>query len=81
MKLKLRILSTVVLFSTVTLFGQVEQGFTVGVGTHIVSSGGVTIDYSGGGWTNDGTITSTDGTLGFSGPVAYSGLARPILKI
>jgi hypothetical protein len=81
MKLKLRILSTaVVLFSTVTLFGQVEQGFTVGVGTHIVSSGGVTIDYSGGGWTNDGTITSTDGTLGFSGPVAYSGTGTTNIK-
>ena len=49
------------------------QNFTISNGASIITSGAVTIDYSGGTLTNDGTITNTDGTLSFSGPVTFSG--------
>jgi hypothetical protein len=50
-----------------------SQNFTISSGTSIVTSGAVTIDYSGGTLTNDGTLTNTDGTLSFSGPVTVEG--------
>jgi hypothetical protein len=96
MKQKLRMIAmAVVLSSTASTFGQsftegsdaqsatadgLTAGFTVAAGTHIVSSGGVTIDYSGGDWINNGTISSTEGTLGFSGPVAYAGSGTTNIK-
>ena len=50
-----------------------SQNFTIGSGTRIVTSGAVTINYGGGNLTNDGTLTNTDGTLSFSGPVTVEG--------
>jgi hypothetical protein len=38
-----------------------------------------TIDYSGGDWINNGTISSTEGTL-ISGPVAYAGSGTTNIK-
>ena len=49
------------------------QNFTISNGASIITSGAVTIDYSGGTLTNDGTITNTDGTLSFSGSVTVAG--------
>jgi hypothetical protein len=49
------------------------QNFTISNGASIVTNGAVTIDYSGGTLTNSGTITNTDGTLSFSGPVTVAG--------
>jgi hypothetical protein len=49
------------------------QNFTISNGASIITSGAVTIDYSGGALTNDGTITNTEGTLSFSGPVTVAG--------
>ena len=49
------------------------QNFTISSGTSIVTSGAVTINYGGGTLTNNGTITNTEGTLSFSGPVTVSG--------
>jgi hypothetical protein len=70
MKQKLLIITTVVVFlSTVSMLG---QSFTVAEGTYIVMTGGVTMDYSGGDFTNNGTINDTEGTLEFSGPVNYA---------
>ena len=62
-----------------------SQAFNVDSGASIVTTGAVTIDYGGGTLTNNGTITNTDGTLRFSGPVtvagtnALTGLATPTL--
>jgi hypothetical protein len=53
--------------------GSFAQKFTVSSGASIVTTGAVTIDYSGGTLTNNGTITNTDGTLSFSGPVTVAG--------
>jgi len=70
MKQKLLIITTVVVFlSTVSMLG---QSFTVAEGTYLVMSGEVTLDYSGGDFTNNGTINDTEGTLEFSGPVNYA---------
>ncbi|MFT4576697.1 MAG: hypothetical protein ACI9SI_001629 [Polaribacter sp.] len=70
MKQKLLIITTVVVFlSTVSMLG---QSFTVAEGTYLVMSGEVTVDYSGGDFTNNGTINDTEGTLEFSGPVNYA---------
>jgi hypothetical protein len=70
MNQKLLIITTVVVFlSTVSLVG---QSFTVADGTYLIMSGGVSVDYSGGDFTNNGTINDTEGTLGFSGPVNYA---------
>jgi hypothetical protein len=69
MKQKLLIITTIVVFlSTVSVLG---QSFTVAEGTYVVMSGEVTVDYSGGDFTNNGTINDTGGTLEFSGPVNY----------
>jgi hypothetical protein len=50
-----------------------SQAFNVDSGASIVTTGAVTIDYGGGTLTNNGTITNTDGTLRFSGPVTVAG--------
>ena len=49
------------------------QNFTINTGTSIVTSGAVTINYGGGTLTNNGTITNTEGSLSFSGPVTFAG--------
>jgi hypothetical protein len=70
MKQKLLIITTVVVFlSTVSMLG---QSFTVAEGTYVIMSDKVTVDYSGGDFTNNGTINDTEGTLEFSGPVNYA---------
>ncbi len=51
-----------------------SQSFNISSGASIVASGDVTIDYGGGTLTNNGTITSIDGTLSFSGPVTVEGV-------
>ena len=50
-----------------------SQAFNVSSGASIVTNGAVTIDYGSGTLTNNGTITNTDGTLSFSGPVTVAG--------
>jgi hypothetical protein len=70
MKKKLLIIRVLVVFlSTISIVG---QSFTVAEGTYVVMSAGVTLDYSGGDFTNNGTINDTEGTLEFSGPVNYA---------
>lgn len=49
------------------------QNFIINNGTSIVTVGTIIIDYGGGTLTNNGTITNTDGTLRFSGPVNFDG--------
>ena len=51
----------------------VQNTFRVASGTQLITSGAVTIDYKGGTFTNNGTITNTNGTLGFSAPVTFAG--------
>jgi hypothetical protein len=49
------------------------QNFNINNGASIITSGAVTIDYSGGTLTNNGILNNTDGTLRFSGPVTVAG--------
>ena len=70
MKKKSLIIRVLVVFlSTISIVG---QSFLVAEGTYLVMNGGVTVDYSGGDFTNNGTINDTEGTLEFSGPVNYA---------
>jgi hypothetical protein len=57
-----------------------SQNFTISIGTSIVTTGAVTIDYGGGTLTNNGTITNSDGTLIFSGPVTFAGSGTTTTK-
>jgi hypothetical protein len=50
-----------------------QNTLNVSAGTQLITSGAVTIDYKGGTFTNNGTITNTNGTLGFSAPVTFAG--------
>lgn len=57
-----------------------SQSFNISDGASVVTNGAVTIDYSGGALINDGSITISDGTLRFSGPVAFSGSGTTNIK-
>ena len=57
-----------------------SQSFNISDGASVVTNGSVTIDYSGGALINDGSITILDGTLRFSGPVAFSGSGTTNIK-
>ncbi|MFZ4435763.1 MAG: T9SS type A sorting domain-containing protein [Flavobacterium psychrophilum] len=50
-----------------------QPNFNISDGTKFICNGEITIDYSGGTFTNDGTITNTEGTLRFSSPVTFAG--------
>ena len=50
-----------------------QASLIVSSGANFVTSDAVTINYGGGTLTNNGTITNTDGTLIFSGPVTVAG--------
>jgi hypothetical protein len=63
----------IVVFLLLSSFVSFSQNFTISNGASLVTTGTVTIDYSGGTLTNNGTITNTDGTLSFSGPVTFDG--------
>lgn len=63
----------IVVFLLLSSFVSFSQNFTISNGASLVTTGTVTIDYSGGTLTNNGTITNTDGTLSFSGPVTFNG--------
>ena len=63
----------IVVFLLLSSFVSFSQNFTISNGASLVTTGTVTIDYSGGTLTNNGTITNTDGTLSFSGPVIFDG--------
>jgi hypothetical protein len=59
------------LFAMESLLAQ--NTLTVNNGTKLVTSGAVTINYKGGTFTNNGTITNNSGSLAFSEPVTFSG--------
>lgn len=63
----------IVVFLLLSSFVSFSQNFTISNGASLVTTGTVTIDYSGGTLTNNGIITNTDGTLSFSGPVTFNG--------
>lgn len=65
------LIAALLFLSTCSTF---SQSFNISSGASIVTSGAVTIDYGGGTLINNGTITSTDGTLSFSGPVTVEGV-------
>lgn len=64
-------IAVLLLLSASSSFSQ--AALNVSSGASIVTTGAVTIDYGGGTLTNNGTITNTDGTLIFSGPVTVAG--------
>ncbi|MGZ9677316.1 leucine-rich repeat domain-containing protein [Flavobacterium sp. GNP001] len=60
-----------------TDFGTITESelnnFTIANNTNLVTTGNVSINYSGGQLTNNGTITNPSGTLVFSAPVLFAG--------
>jgi hypothetical protein len=50
-----------------------QNTLNVSAGTQLITSGAVTIDYKGGTFTNNGTLTNPNGTIAFSAPVTFAG--------
>lgn len=57
-----------------------QNSFSIGASTHLVTSGNVSLNYKGGTFNNNGTITNNEGSLVFSAPVTFAGSGSTITK-